>query len=1005
LEGKPEIRSLDLQVLAQDYNLGKLPIQNLPGNIKLLGRVDFRGRVTGTLTALNAAGNLRTRNLRLNQLAFDPVMAGAVNFRTNQRTVLQLAGTQDRIALDLGPNFRPNAFRVQRGEAIAVGESQGDLLRVQVRQFPLIALNLRPLPDSGLGLVSGLAGGNFIYNWSNQKLDGNLLVTRPSWGGVTGDRFVADVNFAQGVASIQNGKLVKGQSLYLVNARVGTNQTYSGQIVTTTGRIQDLVPLIRATNPDLLKRSAPVYAKASVVQPQPVGDPNAPLLDQIKRLELIDAQIAQRRQLEAETATLPSLEELEGGFRGQVDFSGSVRAGLQAGFDVQGQQIRWGSYTVDQAIAKGNFANGTLNINPARIDVKDGYATFVGSVGGQRQTGRLVAQNLPIAGLQKFVGLSNLDITGALNGTATLSGNQTNPQASGSFNLVGATLNKKPLQNASATLNYQNARLVFNGSALIDSKEPILVTGNLPYVLPFAQQKAPSEDIALDLQVKNDGLSVVNLFTDQIAWVDGQGAVNLQVRGTLKQPKVVGLVSLQNATLNAAVSNEPLTGVTGNLRFDRDRLQVEGLSGKFSAGQIVASGIIPISEPLAGDDPARESPLTVNLRQLSLNLRELYQGGASGDLTLTGTVLKPELGGKLILSQGQVFLTDIGDDAPKTVEQSLNMGFRRRSVLEPSVLLASSADSSGSDTSQPGAIAQAGSDAAQKNQSPFEPLRFNQLQVILGDNLRIRRRQVPVLNFVAFGDITVNGTIDDIQPQGRVEFRRGQVNIYTSLLRLDTSKPNYAEFIPSQGLDPTLNVNLITTVTEVYGASFNRLDEGQVTPAGTLGSLTPVRVTARITGRASELETDFMDRVELASSPGRSQQEIFALLGGGTGRAGAEDLSLAVANIAGSAFLNNFQSIINDALGDRVQFRLFPALLPAQGRDASILSNSILGLGAELGFAITDRLSISALQVLTDSSEPTRFNIGYQVNDQIRLSTSVDINGQAVGLIEYRWRF
>jgi translocation and assembly module TamB len=43
--------------------------------------------------------------------------------------------------------------------------------------------------------------------------------------------------------------------------------------------------------------------------------------------------------------------------------------------------------------------------------------------------------------------------------------------------------------------------------------------------------------------------------------------------------------------------------------------------------------------------------------------------------------------------------------------------------------------------------------------------------------------------------------------------------------------------------------------------------------------------------------------------------------------------------------------------------------------------------------------------VLTDSSEPTRFNIGYQVNDQIRLSTSVDINGQAVGLIEYRWRF
>lgn len=958
----PQITALDLNVQAQDYSLQDLPALG-PASVQLAGLADLNGRLTGTPAAPNFNGSLQVNNLALNQLDFEPYLAGKVNYNAGQGVNLNLAGQQDRINLALGPKLRPKSFYLQRDQAVAVGRTQGEQLLVDVQQFPLASLNLRPGVRSGLGPVAGLASGDFAVNLNRQTLNGNLVVEQPSLGTIIGDRFVGQVQYADGVATLRGGKLQLGNSQYLLagTLKPGANPQFSGQLNLAQGQVQDVLAALQIFDLQDLRRglASPTYGKAADVQPLAVGLPEAPLLTQLRRLSEIEVLLAEQKIRRQEASPLPDLADLTGQLNGQVNFSGSLQAGIEADFNLQGQNLDWGPYALDQIVADGRFANGVVDLRPLRITSGDSLAAFSGEIGGNQQAGQLVLNNVPVETLSQFVDLP-IDVTGNLDGTATLSGNLANPQIQGQLNLADATLNETPVKTAQATFNYDNARLSFDSTTDIAGPEPVQIVGSIPYQLPFASVSPSSDRINLDLNVKNEGLALLNLFTDQVAWVKGQGLVNLQVQGTLNQPVVNGLATLNNATLRAQALPEPLTNVSGTVRFNRDRIQVERLNGQYNQGQVAASGVIPVSAPFSASDPDLATPLMVNLNQLALQVKNLYSGEVDGNLLVTGTALSPVLGGTLQLTDGEVLLAN-------------TPGINGNSPVAP--------------TSDPEA-----------QQSPFSPVRFNNLQVTLADDLQIT--YPPILSFLASGDIVLNGNLNSLQPQGKVNFKRGQVNLFTTRFRLNRRKQNYAEFLPGKGLDPNLNVNLIATVTEVTRPPTDATGIIETNTPTALGALESVRIRAEVKGQASELINDFRNNVELASSPSRSQEQIVALIGGGFAENQSGDQStLALANLAGSAFLNNIQGFLDNALGSRVDFRLFPTLIPTES------DRSALALGAELGYDVTDRFSASILQVLTSPENPTQLNARYQLTDKIQVRSGISLDGEAIGVVEYRTRF
>jgi translocation and assembly module TamB len=260
------------------------------------------------------------------------------------------------------------------------------------------------------------------------------------------------------------------------------------------------------------------------------------------------------------------------------------------------------------------------------------------------------------------------------------------------------------------------------------------------------------------------------------------------------------------------------------------------------------------------------------------------------------------------------------------------------------------------------------------------------------------------LNFLASGELTINGALNDIRPSGVISLRSGQVNIFTTQFNLARGYPQTATFVPEQGLDPVLNVRLIALVPEASGyrqstsPNSSEILDNPIA-ASNFGSLQTIRIQAQIQGPASELN----ENLELTSSPGRTPSEIVALLGGGFVQTlGRGDSVLGIANLAGSALLTNVQNFIGNALG-LSDFRLFTTLVPDDPR-RNTRNRNTLGIAAEAGIDITPSLSVSVLKILT-ANQPAQFGLRYRINDNLILRGSTDFSGDNRAVLEYEARF
>ncbi|MBE9098715.1 translocation/assembly module TamB domain-containing protein [Vacuolonema iberomarrocanum] len=964
LDGQPRVGPFDLAVTVQDYDLARIR-EFVPEQVSLVGQASFDGQVRGTVDNPRAAGNLQVAGLAVNQIEFDPVLRGPIDFALRSGGTVDLAGTgQDRLFARIDDRFRPQEFLVQRDTILAQGETEGDRLQARVENFPLATLNFAPAAEQGLGILQGELDAVADINLNTFATAGRFAVTDPALGYIQAGQLRGEFRYADNVGRLRNGELLLANSRVLLDGGVtlGENPSYQGVVRLADLQVQDVFQSLQWFDISDVGRGLqpPTYDPAVAVTPLSVGDAQAALIDQLRRLAEIkalqDVQIAEAEQ----QIQIPSLSELEGILTGAISFNGTVQTGVEADFDVRGQDWRWGTYELEQVLADGSFSDGTLTLLPLRLQADE--ATFVnvtGQFGGEEQEGQLQAQGVPAQELAAFLNLP-IDIDGLLGANVLLGGNLDNPQAQGEIVLSQGTFNQNPLQESKTLFGYEDARLNFVGQVGIPDADPVRFQGSIPYQFPFMAVVPDSDEISLTARVEDDGLQLVSLFTNQVAWEGGSGTVDLDVAGTLSQPQIVGTAEFDDGIISALTLPEPLTNVTGTIDFNGRLIEVNRLTGQFEQGSVEASGILPVFN--AGDFPrdgdlASANPLTVSLDQAELNFKGLYRGGVEGEVAITGSAFAPLVSGDILLQDGVVELGGGGGQSGEAAP-----------VTEVS-------------------------------DSPTRPPQLEDVQITLGDRLRITLS--PILNMVARGDLTINGPPNDLRPEGVIELRSGQVNLFTTQFGLLGGYDNEARFEPNRGLDPILDVRLVTSVPEVQRApaaptspfATAEIQETLVTDIGAVGT---VRVEASVMGPASQLS----DNLELTSSPARSENEIVALLGGGAVNSlAAGDGTLAIANLAGSALLTQVQNFVSRTLGV-TDFRLYPTLLPTD--DSA--SDSTLELASELGYNITGNFSASALAILT-ADAPVQFNLRYRLSDEFLLRSYLDTDGGTGAVLEFETRF
>ncbi len=653
-------------------------------------------------------------------------------------------------------------------------------------------------------------------------------------------------------------------------------------------------------------------------------------------------------------------------------------------------------------------------------------------------------QGIDIAALRDILQLP-VTIDGRINSLATLSGTLANPQFRGSADVAAASINDTPIDTANVEFLYRNARLnLLSELTAATPEEPLRLSAQIPYAFGFMDVQPETDDISIDISVRNEGLALLNIFSRQVAWRSGEGEVNLLVGGTSSDIEITGSAFVDNAVIDAEVLPESLTNVSGRATFVNDRIVVETLQGSFSEGQLTAAGIFPLrrslisgpqlavsaqnpsfvlpeaentndaalenspSESPPSESPPSESPsepsveppvnplfprllsasrpLTLNLENIDLELEDIYRGGVNGQIIVGGNALVdgPQLSGEVILSNGQVLLSE-GSDEDAVVE---NDPLDRAIAALPR------------------------SNAPTEGQDSIQPV-FRNLELSLGDSIRVV--QGNLLNFVADGTLTLNGTPDRIEPEGVVNLRSGRVSLYTQSFRL-RGRDNTARFTPEMGLqNPFLDVSLRASVPEVdnpgsvASTPFAQSEVADNSDIGfeNAGSLRTIRVRADVEGPANAI----FENLELSSSPPRSQSELIALIGGGFVTAlestvdslggGGDDFG-GLINLVGGAVLNSVQDFVGDALS-LSEFRLFPVTSASRARSEES-SGTGLDVGAEIGFDVTEDASLSITKILTDSSNP-EFGANYRLTDSLTVRTNTNLDDINQVLLEYEVRF
>lgn len=966
-DGIPEITQLNLNVQASNYNLEQLPVQ-ISNAINVAGKVDFNGKITGKLPLPNLGGKLALRDFVVNDIAFEPVLAGSIQSQQGNGLQLNIAGKQDQILVNLNTNNRPESFLIKRGETFASGQTKGDILAININQFPLQLLKI-PLPVNryiGSGKIAGTFNGNAQINQKTFAIaSADIAIKNPEIGRLKGDNLAAKFSYNNDKLVINRGQFIKGESNYIVAgsiSQLAKKPQIQGKLNINQGKIQDLLTALQIYELQDIQRNfeQPTYGKASELENIGIGISNQPLSTQLRRFSEIKRLLTLQKEQRREATIFPELADLKGTFNAEVSVDTTENKELSTQFKIQGQNFSWGPeedserYNAKKVIAQGAFENGILRLTPLRIESTNRLFSFSGTIGGDEQFGNLQVNNFPIEVLNNFVNLP-IGLTGNLNAKAAIAGSIANPLTKGELTISDGTLNQQGIQSAAASFSYINGSLNFASNVMVENSEPVDINGTIPYKLPFTSVTPKSDQIELNVNVKNEGLAVLNLFTNQATFEKGEGKVQLTVRGTLEQPILEGNATLNNAIFSAQALPEKLTDVTGEVKFDFDKIIVENLQGNFSKGKVVAQGEIPVY-----DDQSIKitNPLGVTLDKLAINLKGLYQGGVGGNVMIKGSALNPVISGNVNLNNGLILLPE--NDTNTTIAS--NKGIERVKA------------------------------AKQINTSENTRGKFNNLQLTLGKKVKVERP--PIISIEATGNLNVNGTFRNPVPVGTLKLKKGGVNLFTTQFNLARGEKNTATFRANQPRDPILDISLFAKVLDVIQSSdFTRNATG-------LATLETVRVEANVNGSASKLN----ENLELKSSPARSETEIVALLGGGYYGEGRANSTLGLLNIAGSAVLGNFQTTFNQigtAFG-LSELRIFPTIIsdnPEAGK-----SSLSVELAAEAGVDITNRISISALKILT-ADDPFQWGINYRLKDNVRLRGSTNLDNDNRAVIEYQRRF
>jgi translocation and assembly module TamB len=950
-------------------------------------------------------GNQQILGLQVANRTFDQEMKGTVRLTNNNGVNLALAGTNDRLNLTLDRQLQPRAFDIKNNELVAAGTIASKTITLNLNQLPFAFARQylpanTPLKNYHL---DGQLSGEISFNSANNTVSSrNLIVDNFRFDEITGDRFIAAFEYRHNKIKIDRADMILGNRQYGINGNFQTTArgiVGTGNIVAKNGDLVELRNRLKIFSIEDLfnpfgNRN---YGRASAIPTIRSSETNPNNVEQQLR-RLAEIQAWQNTQVNRNSNNfIPDLRNIKGNISGRIGFKFDGKKAADIDFDIAGDNWQIDNYQLDRLAIKGAIKKTSVNFDKLFFtSVGTTFEIERAKIDENGPEGRIKVKSLPSYLIGKAIYLPVV-IDGTIDIDAQISGAWLNPMIDGEISLKNCSIQATSVPFIRGRFNYENARLRtditadFVLPASEDAIKPINIAASVPLPLPFNQISPSNNAIKIDVNIRDSGLKILDIISQQqLAWNSGTGNVKLEISGVVENNSYLaktitkGTIKIDNGTLGGVSLPEPIVNVNAAVDFNFDRVIIRKFTGNLSRGTLAAAGSLPIDslrQPLAKNTenptpttpqsppcPAATNQETIALTAtgLQLNLKDRYIGSVDGRLAIGGSFRNPRItchndrSSEILLTNGILTLPENNTAENRSTPAANNNG-------------------NASNT----------------------PLEIDNLRVVLGNN--VRTIKPPLLDFTTRGILDVSGNLESPRLQGKIDISGGEVNLFTTRFRLAGGYNHTAEFFPEFGVEPIVNLRLFTKTLEttrrrtVIG---NEILDSRDVFTTNQGAVQTIQVQAAINNLpASQITT----RLELTSTPARSQSELVLLLGGSSGLVQAfgqpqGDIGLGLANVAGSALLSNVQGVIGETLG-LSDFRLFPTLT-----SESNSRTSALGLAAEVGMELSPQLSTSIFKVLTTNERP-QYSLRYRIDDRTSIRGSTNLFGENRAIIEFEERF
>jgi translocation and assembly module TamB len=291
------------------------------------------------------------------------------------------------------------------------------------------------------------------------------------------------------------------------------------------------------------------------------------------------------------------------------------------------------------------------------------------------------AYNVDLAALVPAAG--PIDVTGTATVRASVQGPIRSPNVTASVEMVDPIIYGIAFERlrASQITISQNAVEI---SRVILEREVHSATlyGTLPW--DWSTLTVPADQpIDLHGAMEEQSLDVFALFWDAVAGnrTAGRLTARLDVTGTITNPVLSGTMKVRDGTVGIKDIETNFTNLQADLRFDKDFVVVERLTGASSAKgtfEVVPGGTISLRNVIgpATGQPVGVMDLTVRAQDMSVAEQDLFHyqervsgtfSTAGGGLKLSGPLMEPAIAGKVSVAS----MTAMLSPAPKVEPRPL----------------------------------------------------------------------------------------------------------------------------------------------------------------------------------------------------------------------------------------------------------------------------------------------------------------------------------------------